>query len=361
MKSHAHNIALNIREKGRWARGEDGKIRRDAQGKKMRNQGVFKECKAVGWVLEEHNLSQISINLTNHKITSMHQVFDECCRQAQEKGLRITGSEVVGLVPLDAILEAADYYLKKMGIGSGYPQEELIDIAVRSLGLDDFNPFDPQKKIIEYAIGERFGPLAQQKVSAFCDQVSTDSPAPGGGSVAALCGSLSASLAAMVVNLSEGKKEYRDVMPQLRENAALAQRLKDDLLLDIDRDTESFNRVMEAFKAPKATRKQAVEEANKGATLVPLKVMERALESLKTALLSAQKGNKNSISDAGVAGWCGLAAAEGAYLNVKINLTGIFDEKFKQEIREKSGILIKNAQQLNAQVQEVVTRELEKL
>ena len=237
----------------------------------------------------------------------------------------------------------------------------MIDIAVRSLGLDDFNPFDPQKKIIEYAIGERFGPLAQQKVSAFCDQVSTDSPAPGGGSVAALCGSLSASLAAMVVNLSEGKKEYRDVMPQLRENAALAQRLKDDLLLDIDRDTESFNRVMEAFKAPKATRKQAVEEANKGATLVPLKVMERALESLKTALLSAQKGNKNSISDAGVAGWCGLAAAEGAYLNVKINLTGIFDEKFKQEIREKSGILIKNAQQLNAQVQEVVTRELEKL
>jgi glutamate formiminotransferase/formiminotetrahydrofolate cyclodeaminase len=332
----AREIAFAIREKGRPRRDEQGKICRDGQGAALYEEGIFKACKAVGWYMEDFGRAQISINLVNYKITPPYAVFDECCRLASELGVRVTGSELVGLIPLEAMLMAGRHYLEKAGKSKGVPETELIHIAILSLGLSDLYPFEADKKIIEYQF-DRGKLLTSMKIDTFTDLLSTDAPAPGGGSVAALCGALSSALSSMVGALTHGKKGYEKTFTRMEEIGVEAQRLKEEFLSDVDRDTAAFNKVMSAMRLPKksdeekAVRQAAIEEATKEATLVPLGVLKRALAAARLARAVVEQGNKNSISDAGVAALAARTAAEGAYLNVRINLPGIGDESFKKE------------------------------
>ena len=332
----AKEIAFTIREKGRLKRDENRKVVRDENGTALRVPGKFKECKAVGWYMEDFGRAQISINMTNYKISPPHAIFDECCRLAGEIGVRVTGSELVGLIPLEALLRAGRHYLKKQGRSTGVPEEELIHIAVLSLGLSDLYPFENDKKIIEYMVASGGG-LVDMKVTDFTNLLSTDAPAPGGGSVAALCGAMSGALSSMVGALTHGKKGYEEAFEGAEEVGVEGQRLKDEFLADVDRDTEAFNNVMAAMRLPKKTdedkaaRAAAIEEAGKQATLVPLNVLRRTMEAAEIARRIAGIGNKNSVSDAGVAALTARAAAEGAYLNVVINLPGISDQKFRAE------------------------------
>ena len=330
----AKDIAFTIREKGRVKRDENKKIMRDESGTALRVPGKFKECKAVGWYMEDFGRAQISINMTNYNISPPHLIFDECCRLAEGLGVRVTGSELVGLIPIEALLQAGRYYLKKQGKTTGVPEEELIHLAVLSLGLGDLYPFENDKKIIEYQVASGGG-LVDMKVTDFTNLLSTDSPAPGGGSVAALCGALSGALSAMVGALTHGKKGYEKVFDQVEEIGVEGQRLKDEFLAYVDLDTDAFNNVMAAMRLPrksdedKAARIAAIQEASKEATLVPLNVLRRTREAAEIARRIVGIGNKNSVSDAGVAALTARAAAEGAYLNVAINLPGIDDEKFR--------------------------------
>lgn len=337
----ARDIAFTIREKGRLKRDEEGKVVRDEKGKALREPGIFKECKAVGWYMEDFGRAQISINLVNYKVTPPHLVFDECCRLASELGVRVTGSELVGLIPLDAILRTGRYYLEKQGKTKGVPEAELIHIADLSLGLSDLYPFEAEKKVIEYQF-DKGNVLTSMKIDEFTDLLSTDSPAPGGGSVAALCGALSGALSSMVGALTHGKKGYEKTFAEMEEIGIRGQELKAAFLADVDRDTEAFNSVMDAMRLPKKTdedkakRTAAIEEATKQATLVPLGVLERTIEAANLARRVAEKGNVNSTSDAGVAALAARTAAEGAFLNVRINLPGIEDESFKKETLDKA-------------------------
>jgi len=338
----AHEIALSLRESGRAKRGKDGNVVRDRRGNAVKVPGKFKEVKSVGWYIEDYGLAQISVNFTNYKVTPVHVVFDEARKLAGKLGLRVTGSELVGLIPKEALLMAGRYYLGKQGKSPGVPEDELVRTAVRSLGLNDVSPFDPDKKIIENQFEKDKHSLVGLTLREFTNELSMDSPAPGGGSVAALCGSLSAALSAMVANLTVGKKGYEDVCKEMIATAVRAQTLKDGLLEAVDRDTRAFNKVMDAFRLPKTTSEQAlekeraVEEANKEATLVPLEVLEMAGAAVALARTAAAKGNKNSVSDAGVAGLAGQAAGEGAYYNVLINLSGIKDAKFVADVRRRA-------------------------
>ena len=338
----AHEIALSLRESGRAKRGKDGNLVKDKRGNTVKLPGKFKEVKSVGWYIEDYGVAQISVNFTNYKVTPVHVVFEEARRLAGKLGLRVTGSELVGLIPKEALLMAGRYYLEKQGKSPGVPEEELIRTAVRSLGLNDVSPFEPGKKIIEYQFEDKGSDLVGMTLREFANELSMDSPAPGGGSVAALCGALSAALSAMVANLTVGKKGYEDVRDDMVVIAVRAQALKDGFLEAVDRDTRAFNKVMEALRQPKTTAEQAlekdraVEEATKEATLVPLEVLEKAGEAVVLARNAAAKGNKNSVSDAGVAGLAGQAAGEGAYYNVLINLPGIKDQKFVAGVRRRA-------------------------
>jgi glutamate formiminotransferase/formiminotetrahydrofolate cyclodeaminase len=330
----AKEIAFTIREKGRLKRDANRKIVRDDNGNALRAPGRFKECKAVGWYMEDFGRAQVSINLTNYKITPPHLVFDECSKIAEELGARVTGSELVGLIPLEAMVLAGRHYLKKQGRTTGVPEPELIHIAVLSMGLSDLYPFEKEKKIIEYQV-KQDGSLASMKIDEFADLLSTDAPAPGGGSVSALCGALSGALSSMVGALTHGKKGYEEVFDEVEEVGVAGQRLKDEFLADVDSDTEAFNSVMDAMRLPKKTdedkaaREAAIQKANKEATLVPLNVLRRAKEAAEEARKIVEKGNRNSVSDGGVAALTARAAAEGAYLNIRINLPGVVDEEFK--------------------------------
>jgi glutamate formiminotransferase/formiminotetrahydrofolate cyclodeaminase len=332
----AKEIAFSIREKGRLKRDAKRKIVRDENGKALRVPGRFKECKAVGWYMEDFGRAQISINLTNYKITPPHLVFDECSKLAEKLGVRVTGSELVGLIPLEAVRMAGEYYLEKQGKTTGVPEAELIHTAVLSLGLSDLYPFENDKKIIEYQVAKQES-LVKMRLDEFVDLLSTDAPAPGGGSVAALCGALSGALSSMVGALTHGKKGYEDVFGEVEKIGVEGQRLKQALISDVDRDTEAFNRVMAAARLPKKTdedkaaREEAMQAANKAATLVPLEVLRRSREAAEAARRIVEKGNKNSVSDGGVAALTARAAAEGAYLNVLINLPGITDEEFREK------------------------------
>jgi len=360
----AHEIALNLREKGRAKRDKEGNIIRDANGKAIKIPGKFKEVKAVGWYIEDYDIAQISINFTNYKISPPHLVFDETCKEAEKLGLRVTGSELVGLIPKEALLLAGRYYLNKQGKSAGVPEEELIKTAVISLGLNDVAPFEPEKKIIEYQFQEITNSLLNLNLREFANELSIDSPAPGGGSTAALCGALSASLSSMVSNLTVGKKEYENVQEDVKNLAVKAQTLKDEFLREVDLDTVAFNKIMEAFKLPKKTENQieerelAVEEATKEATLVPLTVLNKSVEALKLAKEVAVKGNKNSLSDAGVAGLTAQTAAEGAFYNIKINLPNIKNEEFKSKISKEAISLIKEAVELGTEIKDLIEKEL---
>ena len=341
----ANEIALNIRESGRAKRNREGAIVRDEAGQSVKVAGRFSHVKAVGWYIEDYQTAQISINFTNYKITPIQAVFDEVCEQAARMGMRVTGSELVGLIPKDALLHAGRHYLEKQGKSAGVPEAELIRTAVRSLGLNDVAPFDPKKKIIEFQLDEPARALVRMSLREFSDELSMDSPAPGGGSVAALCGAMSAALAAMVANLTVGKKGYEKSWGELKRTAARAQALKDEYLQLVDRDSEAFNKVMDAARLPKGTdeqireREAAMERATREATLVPYRSLEAALELLKLAGKAAAKGNRNSLSDAGVAALAARAAAEGAYYNVRINLPGLKDADFKARTAKSAAAL----------------------
>jgi glutamate formiminotransferase/formiminotetrahydrofolate cyclodeaminase len=360
----AQHIALNLREKGRAKRDESGNIMRDKDGKAIKVPGKFKEVKAVGWYIDDYGIAQISINFTNYQISPPHLVFDETIKEAEQIGLRVTGSELVGLIPKEAMLLAGRHYIKKQGKSPGIPEEELIKAAVLSLGLNDITPFDPKKKIIEYQFKEVDDSLLDLNLREFANELSMDSPAPGGGSIAALCGAMSASLSSMVSNLTVGKKGYEDVQEKVKDLAMEAQVLKDDFLRDIDLDTLAFNKVMDAFKMKKKTdeqkekRMQAIENATKEATLVPYHVLENCITALKIAKDVTTCGNKNSLSDAGVAALTAEAGAVGAFYNVKINLPDIEDEKFKSDTEKQASDLLNKAQQLGAEIKALIMNAL---
>lgn len=349
----AYNVNLNTRDvriakEIAFAIRERGRTKKEADGTKVTIPGKFKECKAVGWYMENFGRAQVSINLTNYKVTPPHLVFDECCRLAQEMGARVTGSELVGLIPLEAMLAAGRHYLSKQGRHTGVPDKELVHIAVLSLGLNDLYPFEPEKKIIEYRVSNPQS-LVKMQTADLIDLISSDSPAPGGGSVAALCGALSTALTSMVASLTFGKKGYEQVQDDMARIGDRAQRLKKEFISLVDRDTQAFNKVMEAMRLPKKTdqeaalRQNALEEATKQATLVPLEVLRLCVEAAEIANEVAQKGNRNSVSDAGVAASVARAAAEGAYLNVSINLPGISDQSFRQRALSEAESLRRKA------------------
>ncbi len=360
----AHEIALNLREAGRAKRDENGNIIKDKEGKTVMIPGRFKAVKAVGWYIKDYEIAQVSINFINYKMTPPHLVFDEAVKEAEKLGLRVTGSELVGLIPKEALLLAGRYYLEKQGKSPGVPEEELIKVAALSLGLSDVAPFDPQKKIIEYQFKENEGALVEMSLRQFANELSMDSPAPGGGSTAALCGALSASLSSMVSNLTVGKKGYEKASEDMKKIAVEAQRLKDEFLSAVDADTAAFEKLMEAFRMPKKTEEQqkerngAVEQASKGATLVPFEVLEKSAEALKLAREVALRGNKNAISDAGVAALAAQTAAEGAFYNIRINLPNIQDKKFKSTIKKKADALKKKSVKLSQEVRKIVDKQL---
>lgn len=329
----ANSIAFDIRENGRVKRKGNpitGEIVMGSDGEPERIPGLLKECKAIGWFIDEYDIAQVSINLTNYNVTSVHTCFDTACERATARGLRVTGSEIVGLVPLKALTDAGEHYLKKQGRSTGVSEKEKIHIAVKSMGLDDLAPFDPNKKIIEYVMRDASqAPLVNKTLIGFTDETASESPAPGGGSISAAVGAFGAALATMVANLSAGKRGWEERTGFFSDWADKGQRIKDTLLHLVDEDTASFNAVMAAFALPKTTdeekklRSEAIEKANVYATQVPLKVMQTAASALPLLAAMLTDGNPNSITDAGVGVHCTLTAVEGAYLNVRINASGL--------------------------------------
>ena len=360
----ATDIAFELREKGRSKRNPnpisknllDGEIVRDEKGKAVKVLGMFKDVKAVGWYVDTYSRAQISINFTNYKVSSIHEVYDAACRLAEERGLRVTGSELVGLIPLDALLMAGRHYLQKQGRTSGVPVSELVEIAVQSLGLNDVAPFVAQEKIIEYAVRNDKGGLISMTVKDFVEELSTDSPAPGGGSVSALLGSLAAALASMVAALTHGKKGMEEKKSQMENVGIKAQELKDRLSTLVDADTEVFNELMAAMRLPKKTDEQktarhtAVQEATKAATKIPLEIAKLCSEVLDLADVVAREGLAASVSDAGVAAEAALAGLRGARLNVLINLVDIEDENFKKNVTDEVNNMERSAAELKRKV-----------
>ncbi len=356
----AKKVAFGLREQGRIKRNDQGKFVRDEQGNPVYEPGKFKGVKATGWYIDEYGQAQITMNITNYKVAPFHEIYEEARKDAATLGLTVTGSELVGLLPKEPMLLAADYYLAKQGKHSGIPEKDRIHIAIKSMGLEDISPFDPRKKIIEYAFQNDDGKLVGMNLRNFTDELSSDSPAPGGGSVAALAGAQAAGLVAMVGNLSHGKKAYQASWDDLAKASERAQTLKDQFLSAIDEDTDAFNGVMACFRLPKNTeeekvaRDEAIQEATKEATRVPLRVLKMLPEVLDLAALMAKKGNENSLSDAGVAMSMSRSAAEGAYMNVLINLKDINDMEFVQSTKAEAEATL-------LQVRETTDRDLDPL
>jgi glutamate formiminotransferase / formiminotetrahydrofolate cyclodeaminase len=342
----ANSVAFDVREQGR-PKTEDGtpwgKPVLDANGEPIRIPGTLKHVKAIGWFVKEYGIAQVSMNLTNIEETPLHAAFDACCESAAKRGLRVTGSEIVGMVPKKCLVDAGRYFLRKQKWSEGASDEELIEIAILSMGLSELKPFDPKEKVIEFKIesAEPKSSLANMDLREFCNETLSDSPAPGGGSVAALMGALGASLGGMVANLSAGKRGWDEKLEYFSDWAVKAQQLKDELLSLVDEDTAAFNKVMDAFALSKeaaeekAARSAAIEQATKYAAEVPLKIMETASKSYELLAEMADKGNPASVSDVGVGALATRACIEGAALNVRINLAQLKDEKFKTALLKK--------------------------
>jgi glutamate formiminotransferase/formiminotetrahydrofolate cyclodeaminase len=349
-KKLANAIAFALRERGTALKGPDGKALKDGQGNTIYEPGLFKEVRAVGWVIEEYGCAQISINLLNYEVSSIHAVFDAACRLADAKGLRVTGSEIVGMTPLEPLLMAGRHYLALQGKCTGASEEELVHIAVQSLGLKDVAPFDPHHKIIEWRLGLKKRPLVSMTLRGFANELASDSPAPGGGSVAAYCGALGAGLSAMVANLTFGAKDYLKHNDEMEAIALKGQALKERFLHLVDADTDAFNAVMTAMRLPKKTdeekaaRSAAMVAATRGAIATPMQVMEASLEVFPLAQALIKKGNQNALSDATVSALTAETAARGAYLNVLINLSGIPEESERSALREKAEGLLAEAE-----------------
>jgi glutamate formiminotransferase / formiminotetrahydrofolate cyclodeaminase len=344
-KKKAHDLALIIREKGKLARDERGKIIKDKDGNKVYEDGLFSNCKAVGWYVEDFQRAQISINLTNYKVTPPHLVLEKVRELAIDKGIQITGSEIVGLLPKEALIEAGKFYLNRLGECAGLPETMLLNTAVQSMGLDDLYKFELHKKVIEHAIKTE-NKLSDMTLEDFTDLLSTDEPAPGGGSVAALCLAISGALSSMVANLTFGKKGYEDNWELVKPIAEKGQFIKEKAIAAIDEDTEAFNEMMSAIKLPKKSpeeisiREDALQKATKEAIMVPYRILELAEGAVQLAEEIAKIGNSNALSDAGVAAITAAAAAKAAFLNIKINMAGITDQEFEQSINQKSAILL---------------------
>ncbi|MFP4691485.1 MAG: glutamate formimidoyltransferase [Bacteroidales bacterium] len=365
----ANAVAFDVREKGRVKREGHpltGKIVKDGNGDPVYIPGTLKAVKGIGWFIEEYGVAQISMNLTNIKVTPVHVAFDEVCKKADARGLRVTGSELVGLVPLDAMLDAGKYFLRKQERSLGVSESELIKIAVKSMGLDELKPFNPKEKIIEYMLeDENEKKLVDMTVQGFADETASESPAPGGGSVSAYVGALGVSLGTMVANLSSHKRGWDERWEEFSVWAEKGQAIKDELLFLVDEDTRAFNRIMEAFGMPKKSeedkklRHQAIQEATRYAIEIPFRVMKKAYESMEVMQMMVENGNPNSISDAGVGALCARTAVRGAFMNVKINAEGLDDKAFFEKIfgeaREIEAAALKKEQEIVASVEKTIS------
>jgi glutamate formiminotransferase/formiminotetrahydrofolate cyclodeaminase len=364
----ANAVAYDIREKGRIKREGNpvtGKIVRNADGEPVYEAGLLKAVKAIGWYIDEYGIAQISINLTDLSVSPVHRVFDVACERANARGLRVTGSELVGLVPLAAMIDAGKYFLHKQNRSTGIPEKEIIKIAVKSLGLDDLGPFDPKKKIIEYMIGDSEGKrLIDMSVSDFADETASESPAPGGGSVSACLGALGISLGIMVANLSSHKAGWDSRWKEFSDYAERGMAIQHDLLALVDEDTLAFKKVMDALALPKsnetekAIRHVALQDAGKIALEVPLRVMKKTFESFGIIKAMAETGNPNSVSDAGVGALCARSAIMGAFLNVRINASGIEDKEYVSKKLEEGSAIELSAIKAEQEILEVVNKKI---
>lgn len=360
----ANRIAFDVREAGRVKREGNpitGKVVTDENGEPVRIPGTLKAVKAIGWYIEEYGMAQISMNLINYKVTSVHKAFDEVCRKAEERGVRVTGSELVGLVPLQPLLDAGKHYLAKQGRSIGVSEEELIEIAVQSLGLNQLGEFKPEERIIEYVLRDKSKKrLIDLSVKGFINETAADSPAPGGGSVSALCAAMGVGLGAMVANLSADKRGWESKTAYFSEWAEKAQKIKDELIYLIDEDTNAFNGIMNALQMPKETpeekakRADALEAASIYATEIPLKTIQVAYSSIEVLEAMIVNGNPNSITDAGVGLLCIKTAVRGAYFNVLVNSKGLkTKDKAAAMANEAKALLKDNHARIDAILQKV--------
>jgi len=366
----ANAIAFDVREKGRPAREGNpitGKVKLDENGKKIMIPGTLKGTKGIGWYIEEYGIAQVSMNITNINVTPLHVAFDEVCRCAQNRGVRVTGTEIVGLVPERTLLEAGRYFLEKQQRSTGIPKEDIINIAIKSLGLSDLKPFNPREKVIEYLLEDENGDdkaLVKMTVKGFAEETSRESPAPGGGSVAAYMGALGAALGTMVANLSSHKPGWDYRWEEFSRWADKGQALSDELLVLVDEDTRAFNKIMEAFGLPKKTdedkrlRSEAIQAATLFATQVPLQTMQAAFGAFELCQAMAEQGNPNSVSDAGVGALAARAAVLGAGLNVKINAASLKDRETADKMIAEAEQLIAEAQKKEAEIIGIVERKI---
>ena len=364
----ANSIAFDVREAGRVLREGDpitGKIITDENGEPKREPGTCKATKAIGWYIEEYGIAQISINLVNLNITPLHKAFDEVCKSAERRGMRVTGSELVGLVPLQSLLDAGKFFLEKQQRSVGVSEEELIKIAVKSLGLDELKPFEVRKRVLEYQLEDAADSrLISMDLKAFANETASESPAPGGGSISAYIGALGISLATMVANLSSHKPGWDNRWQEFSDWAVKGQKLKDQLLKLVDEDTRAFNTIMATFQMPKendqekAARKKAIQDATLFAIETPLKVMEASLASMDIIKAMAETGNPNSVSDAGVGALCARSAVLGAFLNVKINCSGYGDKDYVAATLAKGQAIADKAMALENEILKTVEQKI---
>ena len=365
----ANAIAFDVREKGHMKRSGNpltGEIVRGTDGEPEWMPGSLKSVKAIGWYIDEYGVAQISMNLTNISVTPVHVAFDECVERARDRGIRVTGSELVGLIPLQAMLDAGRHYLRKQRRSTGVSDTELIKIATKSMGLDELGPFDPDKKIIEYVLSarEQGRRLVDRSVREFVEETASESPAPGGGSVAANLGALGAALGTMVANLSARRRGWDDRWEEFSEWAERGKTCHDELLRLVDEDTDAFNAILDAFRLPsgtdreKTTRTEAVQAATRRAIEVPLRVMEVSLESMETIKAMAEIGQETSASDAGVAALCARSSVMGAYLNVRINVADLEDSTAASDFLDRSAAIQQQAIEAEREVLALVNEKL---
>jgi glutamate formiminotransferase/formiminotetrahydrofolate cyclodeaminase len=365
----ANAIAFDVREKGRPKREGNpitGKIVTDDAGAPVMTPGTLKGTKAIGWMIEEYGIAQVSMNITNLSQTPLHVAFDEVSEKARKRGIRVTGLEIVGLVPKQTIIDAGKYYLAKQRRSLGVTESEIVKIAIRSMGLDDLKPFDPAEKIIEYVLEkeESMTKLIDMTCRDFADETASESPAPGGGSISAYMGALGAALATMVANLSSHKAGWDDRWEEFSEWAVRGQKIKDELLNLVDEDTNAFNGIREGFGLPKTTeaekaaRSQAIEEATRYATEVPFRTMQSAFDAFEVVKAMAENGNPNSVSDAGVGALCVSSAVMGAFLNVKINAAGLKDRAYAEQVVAEGTEIERRAISLESEIMSIVNQKI---
>ena len=363
----ANAIAFDLREAGRIKREGDkisGKIIKDSKGNPLRQPGLFKNLKGIGWYIEEYGIAQISYNLTNINVTSLHDVFEKTCERATARGLRVTGSELIGLVPKKVLIDAGKYFLKKQSRSLAIPERDIIQIAVKTLGLDELQPFNQDERIIEYALKNENHFLANMTLIDFANKTSSESPAPGGGSISAYTGALGAALSTMVANLSANKRGWDDKWEFYSKWGEKSLNFQNILVNLVDEDTKAFNKIMSAVSLPKDTseeklnRSKALESATKNAIEVPFKIMETSFACLESIKCMTELGNPNSISDAGVAALCIRTAVMGAFLNVKINCKDLKDKKFVSSILKKGKVIVNDTNRIEAEILELVDKQL---